>query len=255
MAPQGGAIARIIGWGIAAVAAVAAVFLWYAAYEPFARREPFEAPKEMRPLSFTELLENPEIQDPVSAVGFYCKGDFSILLSYDSHNRLETCGCSPLQLGGIAPRVALIKIFQARNGFLVFDAGSVSDGAGSFQKLKFQTMLRAMREARYNGVNAGITDMAYAPDELAGLFREAEVPLFSANVLAKEIDNPLTGYEALYDYPPYIVEPLPMPEPPVDTDAKPIAPPGVIALVNGKRAGVVFLQFTQMTFACPARYP
>ncbi len=247
MAPRSGAHPRIVAWGIVVVAAAAAVFLWYAANEPFARREPFEAPQEMRPLSFTELLENPEVREPESAVDFYRKGDFSILLSYDSHNRLETCGCSPLQLGGIAPRVALIKIFQAGGGSLVFDAGSVSDGAGSFQKLKFQTMLRAMREACYNGVNVGMTDMAYAPDELVGLFHEAEVPLFSANVLAREIENPLTGLETLYDYPPYVVEPLPMSEPPEDAGAQPIAPPGLIALVNGKRAGVVFLQFTQMT--------
>ncbi|MCD6282348.1 hypothetical protein J7J84_01905 [bacterium] len=247
MTPQAGTVQRVIGWGIAFVAAMAAFFLWYATYEPSSRQEAFKAPQEMRPLSFTELLENPEIRDPVSAVSFYRKGDFSILLSYDSHNRLETCGCSPLQLGGIAPRVALIKIFQANGGHLVFDAGSVSDGAGSFQALKFQTMLRAMREARYNGVNLGVTDMAYAPDELAGLFREAEVPLFSANVLAKSIENPLTGTEALYDYPPYVVEPLPMMEPPENMGAQPIAPPGVIALANGKKAGVVFLQFTQMT--------
>jgi nitrate/TMAO reductase-like tetraheme cytochrome c subunit len=247
LAPQRGAISRIIGWGIAAVAGVAAVFLWYAANEPFARREPFEAPQEMRPLTLTELLDNPEVRDPVSAVGFYSKGDFSILLSYDSRNKIETCGCSPLQLGGIAPRVALIKIFQARGGSLVFDAGSVSDGAESFQTLKFQTMLRAMREAPYNGVNLGVTDMAYAPDELAALFRDAEVPLYSANVLAKEIENPLTGNESLYDYPPYIVAPLPILEFPEDADGQLIAPPSVIALVNGKRAGVVFLQFTQMT--------
>lgn|GEM_PF-3096081 len=247
MAPQGGAVSRIVGWGIAAIAAASAVFLWLAANKPFADREPFEAPLEMRPLSFTELLENPEVREPESAVKFYSKGEFSILLSYDSHNRLETCGCSPLQLGGIAPRVALIKIFQARGGTLVLDAGSVSDGAGSFQLLKFQTMLRAMREARYNGVNLGVTDMAYAPGELAGLFREAEVPLYSANVLAKEIENPLTGTEALYDYPPYIVAPLPMLDSPDEAGARQIAPPGVTALVNGIRAGVVFLQFTQMT--------
>ncbi len=247
MSHQDGALTRIIFWGIAVVAVVAGAYFWFTASEPFAGKERFAPSQEMRPLSLTELLDNPEIMKPESAPDFYRQGDFSILLSYDTHNRIQTCGCSPLQLGGIAPRVALIKVFRSKDGVLVFDAGSISDGAGSFQRLKFQTILHAMREAGYDGANLGVTDMAYAPDELVELFREATVPLYSANVLANRIKTPLTGSEKAYDDPPHIIRTLPVPGISEDTGAKPIAPPGAVALINGKKAGVVFLQFTQQT--------
>src|SRR5512135_293596 len=60
------------------------------------------------------LLEQKDAVDVKWAAKQYAVGDAAILLSYETRNKIETCGCSPFQLGGIAPRVSLIKAVRAK---------------------------------------------------------------------------------------------------------------------------------------------
>jgi hypothetical protein len=198
---------------------------------------------EMRPPTLTELLDNREIIEIPGAVKFYRRGDFDILLTYDSANKIETCGCSPLQLGGIAPRVALIKEFQKRGAFLTLDAGRVGDGSDSFNRLKLGVMLDAMHEAKYDGCNIGLPEMQFPPPELVALFRQHGVPLYSANLLASEMEEPLTGEEEFYRLSGNVKEVICLPRDKIAPGIAPVAPAGFITEVLGMRTAVVFLQF------------
>lgn len=202
---------------------------------------------EMRPPTLTELLDNREITEVPGAVKFYRRGDFDLLLTYDSANKIETCGCSPMQLGGIAPRVALIKEFQRHGAFLTLDAGGVGDEVDSFNRLKLGVMLDAMHEARYDGCNLGIGEMQFAPAELAALFREHGAPLYSANVLAPPLAEPLTGEEEFYNLSSNAQKVIRLPLSGLPEGTAPLAPAGFITEVMGKRTAVVFLQLTQLT--------
>jgi len=208
---------------------------------------PGELPTEMRPPTLTELLDNPDITEIPGAVKFYQRGDFDILLTYDSGNKIETCGCSPMQLGGVAPRVKLISEFQKRGAFLTLDAGGVGDGADSFNRLKLQVMLAAMHEARYDGCNIGLSEMQLPPADLVSLFREHGVPLYSANLLASNPAERLTGSEDFYYLSGNVEEIINLPAESLAEGLAPLAPAGFVTEVLGRRTAVIFLQLTQLT--------
>ncbi len=188
-----------------------------------------------------QLLSQKDVVDVDAVVKKYASGQAAILLSYDSRNKLETCGCSPFQLGGIPPRVSIIKAARAKMPVLALDAGGIADGADSFNLLKMETLIAAMKEGGYDGVNAGIGELQLQPGQLISMFSEGP-PLYSANVFAKGIAPP-TPIESAAITAKRDFALLSSPK----EGYSPIAPPGFSTKLLGREFGVVFLQFTQLT--------
>lgn len=188
-----------------------------------------------------QLLAQKDVVDVDAVVNKHATGKAVILLSYDTRNKLETCGCSPFQLGGIAPRVSIIKAMRAKLPTLVLDAGGLADGNDSFNLLKMETLIAGMKEGGYDGVNVGIGEIQLSPEKLTSMF-SAGPQLYSANIFAKgdakvEADLPM---------PPAKKNNLTMLTSPKDGYA-PIAAPGFTTELMGHTFGVVFMQFTQLT--------
>ena len=188
-----------------------------------------------------QLLAQKDVVDVKAVVDKHATGKAAILLSYDSRNKLETCGCSPFQLGGIAPRVSIIKATRAKLPTLVLDAGGIADGNDSFNLLKMGTLIAGMKEGGYDGVNVGIGEMQLPPEKLVSMF-SAGPQLYSANVFAKGISQDNTAPPAS----PAKKAELPKTASPQDGYA-PVAAPGFTTELMGHTFGVVFMQFTQLT--------
>jgi 2',3'-cyclic-nucleotide 2'-phosphodiesterase (5'-nucleotidase family) len=193
--------------------------------------------------SLTDLLAQRDVVNVKWVVEKYAISDAAVLLSYETRNKIETCGCSPFQLGGIAPRMNIIKAIREKMPVLVLDAGGVGDGDDSFNLLKMQTVLASMKIAGYDGVNVGVQEMLLPPAMLLDYFDKAGVPLYSANVFAK-------GAQARQ---PDAVRDFALASPPKD-GFTPLAPPGFRIKLLGRDLGIVFLQFTQLTKA-PKAHP
>ena len=187
-----------------------------------------------------QLLAQKDVVDVKSVVDKHVTGKAVILLSYDTRNKLETCGCSPFQLGGVAPRVSIIKAARAKMPALVLDAGGIGDGADSFNLLKMETLIAAMKEGGYDGVNIGISEMQLPPDKLVSMFKTGP-QLYSANVFAKGAAKD----EATPPASPAKKANLATLASPEDGYA-PIAAPGFTIELMGHEFGVVFMQFTQL---------
>ena len=84
----------------------------------------------------------------------------ALVLSGEQRGYFEPCGCSEHQSGGMARRHNLVQQIQAKGWPVTgFDLGGTVNRSRPQSKLKFQTILAAMKDMQYSVLNLG-------PDEL-----------------------------------------------------------------------------------------
>ncbi len=192
-------------------------------------------------LNLSVYAANPQLlPDGRSLVEEYVFGDFAIIFTYHTMNNLESCGCSPIQLGGLAPRATLISLVKEKVPTIVIDIGAMLDGNESFHLLKASYQLRALKMMGYDAIGLGLKELAVEPENLQKLLDDAEIPYFSASALAPK------GIWKLPQIKPKRsdIELLPK----LNTDSstlEPIAPAGFIWNIYGKRIGFLFVNFSE----------
>lgn len=124
-----------------------------------------------------------------------------LVLSGEQRGYIEPCGCAEHQSGGFARRHDLIKQIQAKGWPLTsLDLGGTVNRSRAQSKLKFQSMIAAMKDMRYSVLNLGPEELKLgAADLLAFHQLDDKRPLdslafVSANVTlfaSPEIGTPL----------------------------------------------------------------
>ncbi len=198
------------------------------------------------------ILDPQKIVSGEALIEQYAFGDMAILTSYHTMNNLETCGCSPLQMGGLAPRAELISMVRKKMPTIVIDIGAMLDGAESFNLLKARYQLKALHLAGYDALSLGVNELALKPEDLSKLLNEVDIPYYSGNAflpkgewkgndtLSKRIDiEPLPKLE-IADISNFLQ---------IDETKKweMVARPGFIWKVKNTRIGFLFLNFTALT--------
>jgi len=148
-----------------------------------ARKEGGKQSKPAPPeLKLRVILADPtQTHDAKSLATKYAFGDAVILASYQTAGNIENCGCSPVQLGGMPPRGALIAEVRKRQPTLTLDLGAIIGGNGSFHILKARYVLQAMQMAGYDAMGLGVAELALQPDKLQEILGASQIPYYSAN--------------------------------------------------------------------------
>jgi hypothetical protein len=95
------------------------------------------------------------------------KPALALVLSGEQHGYLEPCGCSETQSGGVARRHDLIKQIRERGWETIgLDAGGTLKRYGLQSKIKFDAILRALREMDVRVVNLGPEELMLGAAEL-----------------------------------------------------------------------------------------
>jgi len=113
------------------------------------------------------------------------QAELTVLYSGEDIGYLETCGCAPGQLGGIAKRDTVIKSLRdkAQNKVLLLHNGDIINEPGLQQELKYQTAIAAMGEMGYDILNVGDGDFWLGIEQLRTMMESCSFPFVSANVL------------------------------------------------------------------------
>ncbi|MDB4637655.1 MAG: multiheme c-type cytochrome [Planctomycetaceae bacterium] len=112
----------------------------------------------------------------------------AFFLTGEQHGYLEPCGCSETQSGGVARRHDLLKQMVARDWAVTgLDLGGTLKRSRLQSKIKFDAVLRALREMNYAGMNLGPEELALGAEEMLTRFdpngkTEENLPFLSANV-------------------------------------------------------------------------
>jgi hypothetical protein len=109
-----------------------------------------------------------------------------IVYSYDTNGKMETCGCSTKQLGGLSRRGTVIEEYASYNReMLVLDGGKILPDTSEFSRFKAQIILKMMGIMGYSALNIGCYEAAFGAEELGKWADQAKFPLVSSNVLVK----------------------------------------------------------------------
>lgn len=112
----------------------------------------------------------------------------AFLFTGEQHGYLEPCGCSETQSGGVARRHDLLKQMTDRGWTVTgLDLGGTLKRSRLQSKIKFDAILRALREMDYGALNLGPEELAIGADELLTRFdpngdAALNLPFVSANV-------------------------------------------------------------------------
>jgi len=108
-----------------------------------------------------------------------------IAYTYETNGKMETCGCSSKQLGGLARRGTLID--QYRDGYdrhlLLLDGGKIVPDNSEFSRFKSDIILRMMNKMGYSAMHIGFYEFNFEMPELAKWADNASFPLMNSNVL------------------------------------------------------------------------
>lgn len=106
------------------------------------------------------LVQKADFKDwPEPAVAFVLTGEM--------HGYIEPCGCSEPQYGGIARRASLMQQLRDKKWPLAaLDVGGTLSNETAQSKLKFQTLLGALREMRYSSLQIGTEELRLGPADL-----------------------------------------------------------------------------------------
>lgn len=145
----------------------------------------------------SDVTEN--VAEPLRALAFESWPDPAVVLmaTGEQHGQLEPCGCTGGQLGGMTRRAGLFRQLQDL-GWNVWgvDLGGTLRRWGTQSKLKFETMLQAMRGMQYVSLGLGPEELRLDAGYLLSqhLIDEAEPLSFvSANLVffgAPELGTP-----------------------------------------------------------------
>ncbi len=83
------------------------------------------------------------------------------------HGYLEPCGCSEPQYGGIARRADLLSQIAARDWPVIpVDLGGTLKRSREQSQLKFQTLMSALRDMKYQAMTVGVEELRLGPASL-----------------------------------------------------------------------------------------
>ena len=206
---------------------------------------------ELPELDLQALLVDPTQAYDADAMALkYAFGDAVILVSYQTAGNMENCGCSPIQLGGVAARGALITGVRKRRPTLVIDLGAITDGSDSFNLLKARYVLKAMDLAAYDAIGLGVAELSLEPADLREFLRATATAYYCGNAYAsgwQPPDNWEKRYENRELLPILAAADLPSLAGDGTNTAQGIAPPGFVWEVKSHRVGVLFLNFTGLS--------
>ena len=111
---------------------------------------------------------------------------FFIAWNYDTSGYIETCGCSPGQLGGIAKRATLLAGLRERLPTLAIEGAHLLATSEEFQLFKGKVIIRALNGMDYDAMMVGLQEAQLGQTGLEELCEVAEFPCFTANL---EIDD------------------------------------------------------------------
>lgn len=204
-------------------------------------------------LNLRMILADPtQSCDPVALASKYAFGEAVILVSYQTAGNIEACGCSPVELGGMAARGGLIAEVRKRQPVLTLDLGAITDGTDSFNLLKARYILKAMELAGYDAMGLGVAELALEPTKLRELLQETDTGYFAANVYAKRGSwEPPTDVGKRYQkwelLPSIAASDLPSLAQATAGTLVPVAPGGFKWIVQAHQIGIVFLNFTGLS--------
>ncbi len=111
-----------------------------------------------------------------------------VLYSYDLNGKMETCGCSTLQLGGLARRGTLYDEYRNNYGrhVLALDGGKILPDTTDFSLLKAEVIFRMYNLMKYDALKLGSYEYSFGADILEKWADSAKFPFVSSNVLSKD---------------------------------------------------------------------
>ncbi|HVW01700.1 MAG TPA: multiheme c-type cytochrome [Planctomycetaceae bacterium] len=112
------------------------------------------------------------------------KPALALILSGEQHGYIEPCGCSATQSGGLSRRADLFRQLDEKSWPVVgLDLGGSLKTARAQSIIKFETILAALKDLKYQAMAIGPEEIRIGPDNLIRLNVPEEVPFVSSNVV------------------------------------------------------------------------
>jgi hypothetical protein len=84
------------------------------------------------------------------------KPDVALMLSGEQHGYLQPCGCSPVQIGGLARRFNFLQTLDKRGWTVVAgDVGDIAQGSGPETRIKFEYSMKMLGQLGYTAIGVG----------------------------------------------------------------------------------------------------
>jgi len=115
--------------------------------------------------------------------------DLPIYFTCDSDGRLEPCGCSTGQFGGLT-RLKTVLDSGAANALRV-DVGNAAGGHEDYDLIEYGYVLRACAAMKYDALNIGWNEAQFTAAQLQGIKSSSPTPIISANLLDKSSGQPI----------------------------------------------------------------
>jgi hypothetical protein len=116
--------------------------------------------------------------------------DLPIYFTCDTDGRLEPCGCSAGQFGGLT-RLKTVLDAEAGAGALRLDVGDAVGGHEDYDLIEYGYILQACAAMKYDALNIGQHEAQFTAAQLQGIKRASATPIISANLLDKASGLPI----------------------------------------------------------------
>ncbi|MFO1020189.1 MAG: multiheme c-type cytochrome [Planctomycetales bacterium] len=129
-----------------------------------------------------------KLPPPAPIFNKWDKPDLMLVLSGEQKGYLEPCGCSATQSGGFSRRANFFQQLADKHWpVLPIDLGHTLLRTSREQDaIKFESILKGMREMKYAGLGIGTTELTIGPTKLLEVYQPNEpdsLPFLSANIV------------------------------------------------------------------------
>jgi nitrate/TMAO reductase-like tetraheme cytochrome c subunit len=120
----------------------------------------------------------------INSMNAETKEKLFIAFTGEDLGRLEPCGCTSGQLGGLSRRHTWLDHFKAENpgAFVLLSNGDIIKDVARQDEIKLMTLVQAMNEMNYQAMNLGEKELHFGLDYLNGLSQSARFSFLSANI-------------------------------------------------------------------------
>ena len=116
--------------------------------------------------------------------------DLPIYFTCDTDGRLEPCGCSAGQFGGLT-RLKTVLDAEAGAAALRVDVGDAVGGHEDYDLIEYGYILRACAAMKYDALNIGQHEAQFTAAQLEAIKGTSPTPIISANLLDKASGLPI----------------------------------------------------------------
>lgn len=109
--------------------------------------------------------------------------EVTILVAGDTQGWITPCGCASNQSGGLARRAALVDEKRLTSEVLLLDVGGSAIGTTEYQQLKFESLLRGLKEMGLAAMNVGAAETEFTPEQLTRIGDQTGITWLSANLV------------------------------------------------------------------------